>query len=244
MIDPMRPARRVLPLLVASVVIVAACGGGVASPPPSASAAAVNPSAPPTAEPDPTPTAEPIPTPELIPTACLSLGDIDCQRAAGLARQVLLETDPPVVYVQAGPFACREGAQCATTLDARPEGDVTLEFADGTALLVHLKDEAGAVQQTRSDAMGILVEPSSQVGSPAGPQPYTLGHCGIFSGIDADGSWWDPVGPVDMDSGDAVNATEGVLNLTDPTHGTFTAPSGFAVQLQRRNGAKVLPPCM
>ena len=72
--------------------------------------------------------------------------------------------------------------------------------------------------------MGVGVEPSSEVGWPAGPQPYTLGHCGIFSGIDADGSWWDPVGPVDMDSGDAVNATEGVLNLTDPTHGTFVAP--------------------
>jgi len=194
--------------------------------------------------PEPTATPEPTPSTEPIPTACLSLGDVPCERAAGLARQVLLETDPPVVYVQAGPFACREGTGCPTTLVARPEGDVTIEFADGTAILVHIDDEAGAGQQTRGDAMGILVEPSSPVGWPAGPQPFTLGHCGIFSGIDVDGSWWDPVGPVDMDSGDAVHATEGVLNLTDPTHGTFTAPSGFAVQLQRRDGAKVLPPCM
>ena len=47
-----------------------------------------------------------------------------------------------------------------------------------------------------------------------------------------------------MDSGDAVNATEGVLNLTDPTHGTFVSPSGFSVQLQRRDGTKFLPMCM
>ena len=81
---------------------------GVASPSPSASRAAGRPDGIAHA-PEPTPTAEPIADPELIPTACLSLGDIDCQRAADLAKQVLLETDPPVVYVQAGPFACREG---------------------------------------------------------------------------------------------------------------------------------------
>ena len=243
MIDRTPPARRLLALLLASVAVVAACGGAT-SPSPSASAAAVAPTASPSPTPEPSATSQPDPSSEPVPTACLSLGDIDCQRAASLAREVLLESDPPVVYVQVGPFACREGTGCPTTLAARPEGDVTIEFADGTAILVHIKDEAGAVQQTRGDAMGILVDPSSPVGWPAGPQPFTLGHCGIFSGIDVDGSWWDPVGPVDMNGGDAVNATEGVLNLTDPTHGTFTAPSGFAIQLQRRDGAKVLPPCM
>ncbi len=237
-----RPRAVVLPVLLLLGVAAAACGSGTASPSASAAATAPTASTAPTAGPTPTPA--PTLSPEPVPTACLSLGDVDCQRAVGLARQVLVETDPPVVYVQAGPFACREGDRCPTTLVARPEGDVTFEFADGTALLVHVKDQAGAPQTARSDAMGILVEPSSQVGIPAGPQPYTLGHCGIFSGIDADGSWWDPVGPIDMDSGDAVNATAGVLNLTDPTHGTFTAPSGFAIQLQRRDGAKVLPPCM
>ena len=47
-----------------------------------------------------------------------------------------------------------------------------------------------------------------------------------------------------MASGDAINPTEGVLNLTDPTHGTFVSPSGFSVQLQRRDGTKLLPMCM
>ena len=86
--------------------------------------------------------------------------------------------------------------------------------------------------------------PASAPGLAAGPTPFTLGHCGIFSGIDVDGSWWDPVGPVAMDSGEAVNATPGILTVLDPNHATFTTPAGFAVQLQRRAGPKLLPFCM
>jgi hypothetical protein len=242
-----RPHAVLVPVFVS--LVAAACGAAgptpsipspTAGPPSEAPAPTPAPSAAPTA----TPSVEPLPTPIEVPTACLTLGDIDCARAAGLAKQTLLPTDPALVYVQVGPFACQEGDRCPTTLDSRPEGDVTLEFADATSATVHLVVRAGQVQSSREMGFGIPVEPSSQAGIAAGPQPYTLGHCGIFSGIDADGSWWDPVGPVDMDSGDAVNATEGILNLTDPTHGTFVAPSGFSIQLQRRDGAKVLPPCM
>ena len=242
-----RPLRAVVvPLLFAG--LVAACSASAASPPasvplPTAAPPETTPPASDVAA-TPTPTAEPLPTAEVIPTACLTLGDIDCQRAAGLAKQILADGDPAVVYIQVGPFGCATGDLCPSTLDARPEGDVVLDFGNGTGLNVHLKVANGAVQQTRDPAMGVGVEPSSDVGWPAGPQPFTLGHCGILSGIDADGSWWDPVGPVDMDSGDAVNPTAGVLNLTDPTHGTFVAPSGFSVQLQRRAGTKLLPMCM
>ena len=39
---------------------------------------------------------------------------VDRQRAAGLARQVLANGDPPVVYIQVGPFGCK------TATAARP----------------------------------------------------------------------------------------------------------------------------
>jgi hypothetical protein len=74
--------------------------------------------------------------------------------------------------------------------------------------------------------------------------PFTLGHCGVLSGIDLDGSWWDPVGPVPINSGEAVNATAGIMTVTDPNHAAFTTPTGFAIQLQRRAGPKLLPFCM
>jgi hypothetical protein len=181
----------------------------------------------------------------VVATACLTLTPEDCAVARDAALATLTADDPAVIYVQVGPFGCATGDRCPETLAARPEGDVTIEFVGATADNVHVIAAAdGSLAAERAPGFGIAVEPSSAVGLAAGPQPFTLGHCGIFSGIDADGSWWDPVGPVEMDSGDAVNATVGVLNLTDPTHGTFVAPSGFAIQLERRDGAKVLPPCM
>ncbi len=68
-------------------------------------------------------------------------------------------------------------------------------------------------------------------------------HCGLWSGIDAGGSWWDPVGPVDGDHPDAINAADGTLTVLDPDHATFTSRGGLTVQLQRHEGAKYLPLC-
>ena len=92
--------------------------------------------------------------------------------------------------------------------------------------------------------MGVSVEPSSASPVPPGPMPYTLGHCGILSGIDVDGSWWDPVGPVSFDTGEAINPTAGTFSMTDPDHATFVTPGGFSVRLVRHVGAKLLPMCM
>ena len=43
---------------------------------------------------------------------------------------------------------------------------------------------------------------------------------------------------------DSVNATEGVFSMTDPDHASFVTPTGFSVQLVRRDGSKLLPFCM
>jgi len=91
--------------------------------------------------------------------------------------------------------------------------------------------------------MGIAVEPTSDEGIPAGPQQIELGHCGIYSGIDFGGSWWDPVGPVDGDHPDAINAADGTLTIQDPDHATFTSKGGLTVELVRHEGEKYLPLC-
>jgi hypothetical protein len=122
---------------------------------------------------------------------------------------------------------------------------VILEFPGGTGINVHVKvGPAGAATTERGEGMGVAVPPSSQPGLAAGPMPYTLGHCGVFSGIDLDGSWWVPVGPVSLDSGEAVNATSGSFVATDPNHAIFTAPTGFSLQLLRHVGPRLLPFCM
>ena len=235
-----RPLSTVASLLfVAS--LAAGCGAaGVSTAQPSAA-----PSAPASAE--PSDAASVVPGGEVdldTPTACVGLGATDCERARALAATALGPGDPPAVYVQVGPFGCVAGDRCPTTLAARPEGDVVVEWPGGTAIAIHLAVAPdGTFDASRGEAFGIALEPTSVPGLAAGPVQYTLGHCGVFSGIDVGGSWWDPVGPVDLDSGDAINATTGVLTVTDPDHASFTTPTGFAVQLQRRDGPKFLPLC-
>lgn len=178
-------------------------------------------------------------------TACLTLADVECRRARELALSVLQPTDPEPTYIQVGPFGCAAGDRCPATLAARPEGDVVVEFAAGEGINVHLVVAGdGSFEATRDAAMGVAVQPSSAGALPAGPLELTLGHCGVFSGIDLAGSWWDPVGQVSMDTGDAVNATAGVFTLLSEDTATFVAPSGFALQLARRDGPKLLPMCM
>ncbi|HEX6867385.1 MAG TPA: hypothetical protein VF119_01205 [Candidatus Limnocylindrales bacterium] len=70
-----------------------------------------------------------------------------------------------------------------------------------------------------------------------------MGHCGLYSGIDVDGTWWDPVGPIDGDHPDTINAASGTIVFLDATHARFTSTDGLIVQLLRRLGAKQLPMC-
>jgi hypothetical protein len=244
MIAPPTPGSRISRTFVGALFVAwlfAACGGsGVAGTTTPASA---------TIEPygDPatgaSSTADPVLAPT-GPTACLGLGPEDCARAHGIAAATVPGDDRPVRYVQVGPFGCATGDACPMTLEARPEGDVTIEFDGGEALNVHLRIEPDGTAQTEpGEAFGVIVEPTSAPGLTIGPMPFTLGHCGVFSGIDVDAAWWDPVGPVPMDSGDAVNAVSGVLTVVDRGHATFTTSTGFAVQLQRREGSKFLPLC-
>ena len=145
-----------------------------------------------------------------MPTACIGLGEGDCRRVVAHVTTLLTADDPRIGYVQVGPFGCADGAGCPTTLVARPEGDITLEFAGG-ALSFHIKVTDGNLDAQRQEASGIQLPPTSRPPIPGGPQPFSLGHCGIWSGIDHGGSWWDPVGLIDYDHSDAINAAEGTI---------------------------------
>jgi hypothetical protein len=178
------------------------------------------------------------------PTACLGLGPADCERARTAALAELTATDPPVIYVQVGGFGCPVDMGCPATLAARPEGDVSIDFDDGAGINVHvvaLPD--GTIEATRGASMGIAVEPTSGGAAP-GPMPYTLGHCGLFSGIDVDGSFWDPVGPIDDDHSDAINSADGIFTPLDPDRASFASKGGLVVALVRHPGTKLLPGCM
>jgi hypothetical protein len=178
-----------------------------------------------------------------VPMACIGLGAEDCVRiVAEVAELVPAGTTP--TYLQVGPFGCPDTEGCPRTLLARPQGDITIEAGPG-ALSWHVTAAAGGADLTfeQQDAFGVLVAPSSQPPVIPGPRAFTLGHCGLWSGIDVGGSWWDPVGQVDGDHADAINAAEGTLAILDPDRATFTSKGGLTIQLVRHPGQKYLPLC-
>jgi hypothetical protein len=179
------------------------------------------------------------------PMACYGLGELECQRVTESAGTVVNIMDPRVIYVQVGPFGCAYGQQCPSTLAARPEGDVTIEIAGAPAVGIHVRaaPAGGAIAVAPQEIFGTVLEPMSATAAVFGAQPFTLGHCGLWSGIDLGGSWWDPVGLIDFNQGDAINAAEGTIAFNDPDHATFTSKGGLTVQLQRRDGGKHLPTC-
>ena len=219
-------------LMVASVLLVACASNSVS---PSATAG-------PTDDPQPTTTASAAVSLEDVPTACVGLGEADCRRVVAQVTTLLTADDPRIGYVQVGPFGCPTGLGCPTTLVARPEGDISLESAGG-AVGFHIKVTNGNLDAQRQEASGVVLPPTSRPPVPGGPQPFALGHCGLWSGIDHGGSWWDPVGRIDYDHGDAINAAEGTISPVGQDRAIFTSKAGFTVQLVRRNGPKFLPFC-
>ncbi len=165
-----------------------------------------------------------------VPTACIGLAPQDCSRVLAETASVV-PAGTVVRYVQVGPFGCAAGGDCPASLAARPQGDVTLEAGAG-ALSYHVTStgpEAGLTID-RQDAFGVSLGPSSTPPAGLGPRPFSLGHCGLWSGIDVGGSWWDPVGQVDGDHPDAINAADGTMAIVDPDHAIFTSNGGLTVQ--------------
>jgi len=102
----------------------------------------------------------------------------------------------------------------------------------------------GKLTIERQDAFLMALEPTSQPPLNPGVRRFTLGHCGLWSGIDVGGSWWDPIGLIDGDHPAAINSADGTLAILDLDRATFTSDTGFTVQLVRRDGPKGFPGCM
>jgi hypothetical protein len=236
--------------MVLLALVLVACGGPAATTDPAPTSASPGSTAPAASDPPVSPEASVAPAGStgtaLDPAvlhACFGLNEVDCGRALDAAATVL-PADFPVGYVQVGPFGCETGEGCDTTLLVRPAGQVIFEPTTGEPIAAQVTLEGGELRAERGEAFMVRVAPQSPPQALAGPVPFSLGHCGVGSGIDVDGSWWDPVGFVDGSHGDAINAAEGTFVATDQSHATFTSQGGFTVNLLRRVGEKHLPLCM
>lgn len=180
-----------------------------------------------------------------MPVACLGLAQPDCMRAYDAAAAALAP-DVEVVYAEVGPFGCPTEPGCPNSLVGRPSGQVVFERATGEPVAISITAAPdGTLTAAPGEWFGVAVAPTSPAGQlGAEPIPYSFGHCGLGSGVDVDGSWWDPVGFVNVDHGDAINAADGTFTPHDPNHATFVSVGGFEVSLVRRVGDKHLPMCM
>jgi hypothetical protein len=189
--------------------------------------------------------ASPEPSQPAVPYACLGLELHDCTVAFEAAANDLSPGDE-IIYAEVGPFGCPNGEGCPNTLVARPSGQVVFERSNGEPIAINVTAAAdGAITTAPGEWFTVSVAPSSTAGQlGADPIPYSLGHCGLGSGIDVDGSWWDPVGFIHIDHGDAINAASGTFAPAGPNHATFTSDGGFSVNVVRRVGDKHLALCM
>jgi hypothetical protein len=87
----------------------------------------------------------------------------------------------------------------------------------------------------------VWLEPSSEGGADVGEErAFEMGHCGLTSPIDFDGSLWAPEGdplalPFDM--------TSGTIVLVEPDRARFVSEGGLEVFLRRLEGAAAYPLC-
>ena len=120
-----------------------------------------------------------------------------------------------------------------------------IEFAGSQPKVVSVNVVEGrAVDVTLVDVFdsNIGVQPSSPRLA-ANVVPFNLGHCGIWSGIDVDGTFWDPAGLVNHAHPDLINSAPGTFALTSATTATLRTNGGLTVQLVRHPGPKYLPGC-
>jgi hypothetical protein len=80
---------------------------------------------------------------------------------------------------------------------------------------------------------------------------FTLGHCGLHSPIDVDGSYWDEIdgqdragAPLDLENdGEMINATSGAIVVIGDEM-RFRTDGGSVVRFSRHDGDKDFPPCL
>jgi hypothetical protein len=203
------------------------------------------------APPSPTPSVavtEPAPGESLISAelarGCWGIREPDCGRA------VVATFDAPADFeTHSYGYATVEFSECPD--NHCPEGfvpgvivHVLLEPTDGSAPIEALvrSEDGGLVAEAQETGAYFGVEPRSGPTGLNEPFAFTLGHCGIWSGIDADGSFWDPIGQVDRENPDTINSAAGVMVISTEESATLQT-ARLRLELVRHQGLKYLPAC-
>jgi hypothetical protein len=194
--------------------------------------------------PSPSPDASSVGLPVGLALSCWSVGDAECRAIFQAAVARVPPGRPPAVAARVMAYGCEAGP-CAPGVLARGQGQVQIEYAGGGGLIRWELTMGGAGSlafSSPSEFAGRSSQPQSKRAA-APVAAVSLGHCGLYSPIDFDASFWDPIGPVDGDAPEAVNITSGTIRLLDAVDAEFRAPSGFTVHVRRHPGASAVEGC-
>ena len=97
---------------------------------------------------------------------------------------------------------------------------------------------------------GTILEPASRPVADGQSYAFSLGHCGLASPVDIDGSFWNATegrredgAPMNLDADpEAINATAGVIALVGD-EARFRTESGGVIRFARHPGEKEFPGC-
>lgn len=174
-----------------------------------------------------------------MPAACVGLLVAQCERALSVLPDKLLGATPSYVIVAArlcdGP--------CPGADRGVWRGHLTVEFRqERKPQTIQIEVDGDAIEWRPIESVLVEVTPQSpRLTAPT--TELTLGHCGLGSGIDVDGSFWDPVGQIDPDALDLVNSANARFTLTSPDTAVLATEGGAVVQLVRHTGRKHLFGC-
>lgn len=181
-----------------------------------------------------TPSAEPSTPSSRMPVACSGLLVAQCEQALAAVAVNLPGVTPSYVAISRkfcdGPCP---GSDRGVWL-----GGLWVEFGDGRkSLNVHIEVDGATVSWESIESAIVEVSPRSPSLS-APTTEFTLGHCGLGSGIDVDGSFWDPVGMIDPRSLDLINSANARFTLNSPDTAILVTEGGAVLQLVRHSGSK------
>jgi len=120
-------------------------------------------------------------------------------------------------------------------------GHVKVEFLDGAEPLFFLVEVGSAVKWEKVPTVSVRSIPRSSP-MPSSSMDLEFDPCGYDTGIDADGSFWDPVGVLSWDSLRLASASVR-FSRTSAKTATLTLENGTIIRLARHLGPKFLGGC-
>jgi hypothetical protein len=156
------------------------------------------------------------------------------RQRAGIVAWVTLLALGSACAAEAGPDATPDAFAAVSAGEARP-----------------LPPGAPFVNGRLGPAGGTIFSPTSAPLEHGMPYAFSLGHCGLGSPVDADGSFWDAVDGIDPAGrplrlerdNEMINQTSGVIVVIGD-EARFRTDTGSLIRLERHAGEKEFPGCM